>query len=329
MMLFPRSSRLAAFLLAWVAAAAGAQAPAASLPAGDYQIIVPVAPGGGIDAMARLVAKHWTTEAQLPVTVINRAGASGNIATASVARARPDGQTLLVTAASHLTSPMLHTSPGYEAIEDFTAIARFATAPNVMLVSDALKGMTLQQILQDPRSRNKGFSFGSAGYGHSSHLAPELFMARTGANWLHVPYKGNGPAQQALIAGEIQILFLSVPSVPAALATGKVHAVAVANRERLDILPQVPTLTELGVRDADFVQWYGMLAPRGTPPRTVKALSELAMKTMKDPGVLAQLKAHGSEADPQDHEQFQRFLIAEERRLEALLKKEGVERPAN
>lgn len=329
MMLLPRLPRFAALLVGLVASAAGAQAPATTLPAGDYQIIVPVAPGGGIDATARLVAQHWTTQAQLPVTVINRAGASGNIGTASVARAQPDGRTLLVTAASHLTSPMLHENAGYDAIEDFTGVARFATAPNVLLVSEALKGMTLQQLLQDPRSRNKGFSFGSAGYGHSSHLAPELFMARTGANWLHVPYKGNGPALRALIAGEIHILFLSAPSVPAALDTGRVHAIAVANDQRLAILPQLPTLTELGVRNADFVQWYGLLAPRGTPAETVKALSALAMKTMRDPGVLAHLRAHGSEPGPLDHAQFQQFLVAEQRRLEALLSRERVERPVN
>jgi tripartite-type tricarboxylate transporter receptor subunit TctC len=329
MLLSSRFPRFAAILLALAAAVAGAQVPTAGLPGGDYQIVVPVAPGGGIDAIARLVAHHWTTQAQLPVTVINRAGASGNIGTASVARAQPDGRTLLVTAASHLTSPMLHENAGYDAIQDFTGIARFATAPNVLLVSDALKGMTLQQLLQDPRSRNKGFSFGSAGYGHSSHLAPELFMARTGANWLHVPYKGNGPALRALIAGEIHILFLSVPSVPAALATGKVHALGVANHERLAILPQLPTLTELGVHNADFVQWYGLLAPRGTPAETVKALSALATQTLRDPGVVAQLQAHGSEPGPLDHAQFQQFLVAEQRRLQALLSKEPVERPVN
>jgi len=329
MQLFHCFPRVAAVLMALSVTAANAQAPNAGLPAGDYQIIVPVSPGGGIDAIARLVAKHWSTSAKVPVTVINRAGASGNIGTASVARAQPDGRTLLVTAASHLTSPMLHENAGYDAIRDFSGIARFATAPNVLLVSDVLKGMTLQQLLQDPRSKSKGISFGSAGYGHSSHLAPELFMARTGVDWLHVPYKGNGPALRALVAGEIHILFLSVPSVPAALSTGKVHALAVANHERLAVLPDVPTLRELGVHDADFVQWYGLLAPRGTAAEAVNALSSMAMATLRDPEVRDYLIAHGTQPSPLDHAQFQAFLLAEQRRLETLLKKTRVEKPVN
>ena len=285
--------------------------------------------GGGMDAMARLLAHHWTTEQQQPTVVINRAGASGNIGTASVARSKPDGLTLLLTGLSHLTSPMLHTNPGYEPLDDFVPVARMGTTPNVLLVSDALKGMTLPQLLQDARSRSGGLSFGSAGYGHSSHLAAEVFMGRTGAKWLHVPYKGNGPAQRALVAGEVQLLFLSATSVSAAVATGRAHPVAVAHRQRLDALPDTPTFTELGVRNAEIAQWYGLFAPAGTPAETVRALSAMVVKAVRHPAFAAQLATHSVHADPMEPEQFAAFLRSEHRRLDALLKKERVERPMN
>ncbi len=313
----------------------GASVQALAQPGGtapttrEYQWVVPVEPGGGIDAVARIVANHWSSELRLAVTVLNRSGASGNIGTASVARAKADGQTLLVTGVSHLTSPLLHGNPGYEPIDDFAAVARYATAPNVLVVSDTLKGQSLARILQDPRSTTQGLAFGSAGYGHTSHIAAQLFMARTGARWLHVPYKGTAPALRALMAGEVQFMFVPAASVAAAVATGRVYALAVASAQRIRLLPDTPTLHELGVKDAEFAQWYGLLAPRGTPPETLRALSSRALQALHSPPVAAQLRAQGIEPDPLDHEEFARFLVAEQRRLGALLKKERIERPLN
>lgn len=317
-------------LLFGLCAPARAQpAPAAEPITGDIRFIVPVEPGGGIDAIARMVAQQWTAEQQTPVVVINRAGASGNIGTASVARAPADGRTLLVTAVAHLTSPMLHTQAGYDPHGDFVPVARFGTAPNVIMVSEALKGMSLRQVLQDARSSDGRLAFGSAGFGHSSHLAAEFFMARTGARWLHVPFKGNAPAVRALLGGEVQLLFLSVPSVPAAIASGKAFPLAVAHRERLAILPDTPTLEELGVRDAEFLQWYGLFAPRGTPAATVRQLSAMAVKAVQSPSVVQQLRSHGAEPAPLNDEQFARFVAAEQRRLEAVLRNTAVQRPVN
>lgn len=296
---------------------------------GDYKLIVPVEPGGGIDAIARLLSLHWSAELRGAPAVINRSGASGNIGTVSVARAKPDGLTLLVTGTSHIASPALHGNAGYDATEDFTPIARIGTAPLVMLAGDALKGMSLRQILQDARSTSQGFSFGSAGYGHTSHIAGEIFMARTGAKWLHVPYRGNGPATRALLAGDVQLMFLSAPSVAATVATGRAHAVAVVHPERLAILPQVPTAAELGVNDAEYSQWYGVLAPKGTPPETARFLSALAIRTVQDPAFAQQLRSQGAEPDPMAHEPFAQFLAAERTRLEQLLKKERVGAPVN
>lgn len=293
-----------------------------------YRLVVPVEPGGGIDSVARLVANVWSSEMSLPTVVINRSGASGNIGTASVAREKADGQTLLVTGVGHITSAMLHDRPGYDPFEQFTPVARFATAPNVMLVGEALKGMTLEQILSDPRSRNGGFAFSSAGYGHTSHLAADLFASQTGVKWLHVPFKGTSPALRALLAGETHIMFVPVASVSAALSTHRSRALAVSHHERLQLLPDVPTLAELGIRNSEFSQWYGLFTPRGTPPSVVNALSDVALRALKNPALTKQLKSQGIEPAPLRHDEFGKFLASEHRRLEKILAQRTIDRPA-
>lgn len=319
---------VAAILLPLIAGANGVKEVSDSAPS-SYRIVVPVEPGGGIDSVARLIANFWSSEMSVPTVVVNRSGASGTIGTASVIKEKADGQTLLVTGVGHITSAMLYDKPGYDPIEQFTPIARFATAPNVLLVGEALKGMTLDQIISDPRSRNQGFAFSSAGYGHTSHLAAELFASQAGVKWLHVPFKGTSPALRALLAGETQIMFVPASSVSAALATHRVRALAVSHHERLALLPDVPTLSELGVGNSEFSQWYGLFAPRGTPPNVVNSLSELAMRAMKSAAVSRQLKSQGIEPAPMPHDEFERFVGAESRRLGKLLSKRLIDRPDN
>ncbi len=314
-------------LFALAALPAVAQPGAGDTTDREIKFVVPVEPGGGIDAVARIIANHWTAELKQPVVVINRSGASGNIGTASVARTKPEAQTLLVTGISHITSPMLHSNPGYDAVDDFSPVARFATAPNVLVVGETLKGMTLAQILQDPRSGNQGLSFGSAGYGHTSHISAELFMSRTGSRWLHVPYKGTAPALRALMGGEVQLMFVPASSVATAVASGKVHPVAVAHHERLPQLHDIPTLRELGVKSAEFAQWYGLMAPRAIPSEKLKQLSALSLRALQSPTVGSQLKALGVEPDPAGHEDFAKFIAAEHQRLGAILTRERMDRP--
>ncbi|MES2784949.1 MAG: tripartite tricarboxylate transporter substrate-binding protein [Pseudomonadota bacterium] len=320
---------LMAVLAPFVTYAEGKSESADATAAMTYKFVVPVEAAGGIDAIARLVANVWSAEMSLPTIVINRPGASGNIGTVSVAKSKADGLTLLVTGVGHITSPLLFDNPGYHPFDQFTPIARFATAPNVMLVGEALKGMTLEQILADPRSSNQGFAFSSAGYGHTSHMAVHLFSIQTGVKWLHVPYKGTSPGLRALLAGETQIMFVPTASVAAALATNRAHAVAVAHHERLQQLPDVPTLAELGIRSAEFSQWYGLFAPRNTPSSVVKSLSESATKALRNPILARQLKIQGIEPAPLRHDDFERFLRAENRRLKQALDTRTIDRPQN
>ena len=305
-----------------------AEQPRSAFPSRDVQIVVPSEPGGGYDLVARMLAKGLSAELAQSVIVLNRSGASGNVGTASVARAEPDGYTLLLTGVGHLVSPLLHARPGYEPLKDFVPVAKIATAPNVLIVHQSLKDMSLAQLLQDPRSRSGGFAFATAGYGHSSHLATEVMMSRTGARWLHVPYRGTGPASKALVSGDVQMMFVPAGTAQTVLATGMTYALAVAHPRRLESLPNVPTLAELGVKNAEFSQWYGVFAPAGTPEAVTATLHNAAANFIKDPTTARQLRAMGLEPDPMGKAEFSGFLAAEAQRLETLVKKvhaEGAE----
>ena len=323
--------RRRAALLTLLALAGTGQAATANplFPSQELQIVVPADPGGGVDLLARLLAKRWTATLGQPALVINRSGASGNVGTVSVARADADGHTLLMTGVGLLVSPLLHSKPGYDALKDFEPVARIATAPNVLMVHESLKGLSLSQLLQDPRSRAGGLAYASAGYGQSSHLAAELFMARTGVRWLHVPYRGTNPATLALLAGEVQVMFVPASSALALLAKGRVHALAVAHPQRLAGLPGTPTLGELGIQGADFSQWYGLLAPAGTPAPALAALQNATLAFAADPEIQRQLQAMGMEPGQMARAEFASYLAAQARRLATLVKVERVESANN
>ncbi len=302
-----------------------AEQPRNAYPSREVQIVVPNEPGGGLDLVARLLAKGMAPALSQSVIVINRSGASGNVGTASVARSEPDGHTLLLTGVGHLVSPLLHSRPGYEPLKDFEPVAKIANSPNVLLVHESLKGLSLAQLLEDPRSRSAGLAFASAGYGHSSHLAAEVFMARTGARWLHVPYRGTAPASRALIAGEVQLMFIPAGSVQTLLATGLAHALAVAHPWRLESLPLTPTLAELGIHGAEFSQWYGLFAPAGTSAAVTQALQSITLAFVADAEVKRQLRSLGLQPAPMGRAEFTEFLGAQAKRLETLVKRERVE----
>ena len=296
-----------------------------AFPSRDVQIVVPSEPGGGLDLVARLLAKGLTASLAQPVNVINRSGASGNVGTASVARAAADGHTLLLTGVGHLVSPLLHSQPGYDPQKDFEPVAMLATAPNVLVVHQALAGRSLAQLLDDPRSRSTGLAYASAGYGHSSHLAAEVFMARTGARWLHVPYRGTSPALRALLAGEVQLMFVPAGSVQTVLAGGQTHALAVAHGQRLESLPNTPTLAESGVQGAEFSQWYGLFAPAGTPLNVLSLLQSSVTGWMAGGETRRQLRSLDLQPAVLGQGEFAKFLAHQSTRLASIVKKEQIE----
>lgn len=316
-------------VLPGLASSARAQTTRGRFPARDIQIVVPAEPGGGIDTMARLLAKGMAAVMAQPVVVINRSGGGGTLGAGSVARAEPDGHTLLVNGVGHLVAPMLYADASFDPVKDFTPLARFGIAPNVLVVHESLKDLTLAQLIRDARSRSAGFAYASAGYGNTSHLAAELFMSRTDTRWLHVPYRGTGPAVRALLAGEVQLMFVPAGSVATALGTGRAHALAVAHRQRLPQLPGIHTLAEFGVHDADFSQWYGLFAPAGVAAAIADQLADTATQVFRDSAVLHQLGSLGIEPAVLGRNDFTRLVASESQRLASIISKENIRNSVN
>lgn len=296
-------------------------------PSKEIQLIVPFEPGGGMDGLARQLARQLSLRLEQQVLVINHSGADGNIGTIIAARGKPDGHTLLFTGVSHITSPMLHTAAGYDPIRDFDPIAKIAVAPNVLLVNAALKDKTLTQLLQARDNDGHQLAFGSGGVGSTSHLAAEIFKSRTGAKWLHVPYRGSGPALRALMAGEVQVMFVPASSVASALVTNRTHALAVAHPTRLPQYPELPTLAEIGVKDAEFTQWYGLFAPAGTPATVLDALAAATQAAVQTNPLAMYLTKQGMQPAPLQRQAFARHLAEESKRLSSLLKREDMVGP--
>ena len=295
-------------------------------PSREVQIVVPNEPGGGLDLVARQLAKDLSSRLGQAFIVINRSDASGNIGTSSVAQAKPDGYTVLLTGVGHFASPLLHERAGYQPLKDFKPIAKIANAPNVLLVHESIKHLSLTQLLADPRSQSGEMPFASAGYGHSSHLSAEIFMERIGARWLHVPFGGTGPATKALISGEVLAMFVPAGSVQALLATGRIHAVAVAAAKRLDTLATIATLAELGVNGAEFSQWYGVFAPVGTPAPIVDALQNAVLGFASEPEGTRLLRALGVDDAPMASALCTEFLDHQSVMLNKLVKQLSPER---
>lgn len=298
--------------------------PSRALPANGVQIIIPGDPGGNMATLGRLLADSLTQVLVQPAIVVYRSGADGNIAATAVARAQPDGRTLLIHGSGMLVSPLVHPDAGYDPVRDFEPIARIASAPNVLLAHESLRHARLDELVRRPPSGEGRIAFASAGYSQTSHLAAELFMARTGARWLHVPYRSSSAALRGLVGGEVQLMFVPAGAVAGAVATGRVFPVAVAHPRRLASLPDVPTLEELGVRGADYSQWYGVFAPAGIPQALSSQLSDQVVRIFEDPAMNRRIRELGYEPTTAGRAEFAQFFSAEQKRAIELAREQGL-----
>ena len=277
--------------------------PAAALAqaACDYgsrpiRLVVPVSPGGASDSVARIVAAGLSESAGLRIIIDNRPGASGVIGSETVARAAPDGYTLLFAHARHTTMPFLTKVP-YDAYRDFSPVTLVAVHPSLLVVNPSLPVANVKELIALAKSRPKGINAGVPTSGSAGHLATELFRLRTGTTdgIVSVMHKGGGPTQVALMSGEVQLAFGSVPASMPYIKSGKVKILASLAKKRLTYLPEVPTLAELGVQIDSVAPWQGILGPAKMPrPIVMRLYSEIA-KVMKRPEVIERLAASGSE----------------------------------
>lgn len=287
----PRRALALLFALGLPSLPAALPRPAlAQLPERPVRIVVPFAPGGTSDIVARLLAQGAAPHLPAGAVVENKAGAAGNIGTAEVARAQPDGTTLIqCTIGTCGANPSLYANPGYDLARSFTPVILTGAVRNVMAVRSGLPASDLAGVLELAK-RPDGLSFGSSGVGASNHLTPELLRGRLGLKWVHVPYRGSGPAITDLIAGRIDVFFDNLPSILPQIRAGAVRAVAAVSAERIPELPEVPTFAEAGIPGIVIDSWFGFLAPAGTPPEAVAALNAAFNKALDDPAIRRRLQ---------------------------------------
>jgi len=298
-----------------VLAAACAAAPAVARaqdawPGRAVTLLVPFAAGGSNDVVARLLAPALEQAFGHPFVVENRPGGGGSLGMGMVARARPDGLTLLVSSASnHVFHPLVSGDLGYDPREALSGISMLVDVPNVLAVHPGFGVTSVQELIAKVRATRGGVSFASSGVGTSNHLAGELFRLRTGLELTHVPYRGGGPAINDLIAGTVPMAFMNLPTVAPPASDGRVRILAVCTAERVSIRRDLPTVTEQGVPDYAVRSWTGLFAPRGTPAPVVERISAVVRDALASPQIGGRLVAIGSEPlwmSPADTDAFVR-----------------------
>jgi tripartite-type tricarboxylate transporter receptor subunit TctC len=275
----------------------GASAYAAGYPNHAIRVIVPFAPGGSTDIIARLVTQRMATELGQSMVIENRGGAGGAIGAAEAARAAPDGYTLsIATVSTMAVNPACRPNDlPYDPIKDFQPVTNFANTANVLAVNP--KKMPVKdfaEFLEVVKKNPHKLSYGSSGTCGVLHLMGESFKMATGTDLVHVPYKGSGPAVADAVAGQIEMLFDNLPSSMPQILSGNLRAMAIAWPERIPAIKDVPTFKEVGYPVLNQPVWYGLLAPRGTPPDVVKRLRDAAVVALKDPKVVKALDEQGS-----------------------------------
>jgi tripartite-type tricarboxylate transporter receptor subunit TctC len=265
---------------------------AQTFPAGQITIVVPVAPGGLADLMARIAADYISTKTGQTVIVDNRAGAGGMIGMGAVARAKPDGYTLAMAINGDIVmNPYLHKHMPYDTLRDFIPVALVSEAPQILVVNSALPVKTLGEFIAYAKARPGKIVYGSTGIGSASHLGAYLLAKLAGLSLIHVPYRGGAPAINDLVAGHIQMLHISLGGVAGQVKAGTLRVLVVASPHRWDALPDVPSSTEAGLPGYVGSVWFGLFAPRGTPPAVVSRLNELMRAMTSDPTYAARIRA--------------------------------------
>ena len=298
---------LASAVLALASSAVSAQA----YPSRTVRLVIPFPAGGGTDGIGRIYAAKLAEALGQQVVVDNKAGASGIIGSESVARAEPDGYTLLWAPSTHTTVPATTAKLPYDPITGFTAIAHVANSPLAAVVPVTVPARTVQELVALSKAKPRALNFGSAGNGSINHLAGELFNARSGASLAHVPYKGLAPATIDLIAGRVEAMFASIPSVQGHVKQEKLRALATSGARRAAALPDVPTLIEAGFAGFETYVWWGVMGPARLPREIVARVNGDTRKVLGAADLKNRLALEGAEPVPGTPEQFAAFVLAD------------------
>lgn len=276
-----------------------------SFPSKTIRIVVPIAPGGSTDYIARVLAQKLGDRISEAVVVDNRPGAGGNIGTDLVAKATPDGYTVVAANVSSVAiNQSLYRKMPYDPIKDLAPITRLAYFPNVIVVNPSFPAKSVKELIALAKAKPNSLTFASAGNGSSTHLAPELLKSMAGIQMTHVPYKGGGPALIAVISGEVSMYFSSVVAATPQINSGKVRPIAITSTKRWPTLPNVPTVAESGLPNYEALNWIGLLAPARTPPAILDWWSKHTTTILKEKDAIDKLMAQGAQADPMSREEF-------------------------
>lgn len=300
-------------------------ARAETWPSRPIQLLIPYPPGGSADLLARPVAAKLQERLGQPVVLDYRPGAGGTIASQSLARAKPDGYTLIVVLAAHAINASLYPKLPYDTRKDFAPVSLVANLPMILAASPSLRANTVPELIAEARAAPGKLSFGSAGNGNTGHLAGELFDSVAGVKMTHVPYKGSAQVVTAMLSGEIQLTFDSISTSWPHVRSGKLRALAVTSGKRAAIAPDVPTLAEAGVPGIDITGWYAVLAPAGTPAAVVDRLSREIAAVLKEPDLKATLAANGYEPVGSTPDALRAHIDAEITRWGKVVKASGAQ----
>jgi tripartite-type tricarboxylate transporter receptor subunit TctC len=277
-------------------------------PTRPVRIVIPLSPGGTTDVPGRIIAQKLSETLGQQFFVENRAGAGGTIGTDYVAKSRPDGYTLLLTASPFVIAPHVYKSMPYDTLADFAPVIRIASGPYVLVVHPSLGVNSVKELIALAKKDPGKIDFASSGNGGAQHLVTELFMYMTGIKLNHVPYKGSGPAQQDLMSGIIKVSFVGTPIAIPHMKSGRLKALGVSTAKRSPEIPEVPTIAEAGVPGYEAIVWIGMLAPAGTPREIVVRLNGEIGKLIRTDDVKKLLAPTGMEPDPDTPAQFGAYL---------------------
>jgi tripartite-type tricarboxylate transporter receptor subunit TctC len=312
-------------LLAALALLCAATAQAQTYPAKPVTIIVPYPPGGLIDLVARALQPFLQQELGVNVVAENRAGAGGNVGAEVVARAQPDGYTLLLANPSLAISPTLYKKLNYRPVEDFAYIGRYGSVANVMVAGPAQPFKTAQELIAYARKNPGKLNYGSPGYGTSPQLSGELFKTMSNTFIVHIPFSGAGPATLAMLGGEIEMMFDNIPPQVGNIKAGKVRPLAVTGLKRNSAIPDVPTLDEIGLKGYEVTSWFGLVTRAGTPRETVMRLNTALNNASKSPKLREILESRGADVVQGTPEDFLNFVKNEIAKFAPVIKRTGVQ----
>ena len=304
-------------------AVANAAVLAQTYPGGPVRMIVPFPAGGGVDSAGRILATKLSESFGKSFVIENRSGANGNIGSEAVAKSAKDGYTLLFTGAGLVTNPSLYTKTGYDAVKDFDPISLMALGPNVLVVHPSLPVKSVKDLIALAKAKPGQIGFAGSGSGSTPHLAGELFNTLADVQMVHVPYRGSGPAMIGVLGGEAPVMFLPAINAGPHIKSGRLRAIAVTSVVRLAVMPDVPTVAEAGLRGYESSQWYGVLAPAGTPGDILNSLNAHVVSIMQAADIKQRMIDDGLVPVGNTREQFAAYIKVEIAKWAKVIKQSG------